>query len=223
MEATFTALAIVILLFSVILHEVMHGLAALYFGDHTAENAGRLTLNPIPHIDPIGTILVPALFLLPALFGGSSGFIVGWAKPVPVNPLNFTNIRKGELIVALAGVAANFALAGIATIIFHLLPASLVNSSGIPIFDVLAFAVTINLILGVFNLIPIPPLDGSRIVLSQLPYNLARKFESLERYGFLIIMFLWFFPIAGVPILSLLVSIPVSLLSQFLGVPLRLF
>lgn len=225
MEGTFIALAIVILLFSVILHEVMHGLAALYFGDHTAENAGRLTLNPIPHIDPIGTILVPALFLLPALFGGGTGFIVGWAKPVPVNPLNFSNIRRGELVVALAGVAANFAVAIIAAILFHLVPLSLMQAGGIPFLDVLSFTVTINLILGVFNLIPIPPLDGSKVVLSQLPYKLARQYEHLERYGFMIILFLWFFPIpgTGIPILSYIISFLVGSFSLLLRVPSKLF
>src|SRR5258708_9874631 len=117
------AISLVILLFSVIVHEVMHGLVALKFGDHTAEHAGRLTLNPIPHIDPIGTILLPAIFLiLPLVTGVPSRFFIGWAKPVPVNPLNFTNIRNGELLVSLAGIASNVTLALLAAIIYHLLP-----------------------------------------------------------------------------------------------------
>ena len=115
MAPEFIALSIVILLFSVILHEVAHGLAALYFGDRTAQNAGRLTLNPIPHIDLIGTILLPAL-----LFITNSPVLFGWAKPVPVNPLHFSNIRRGELLVSLAGVGANFGLAIIAAVLFHI-------------------------------------------------------------------------------------------------------
>src|SRR5687768_2967999 len=114
----FFALSIVILLFSIIVHEVMHGYAALKFGDTTAQRAGRLTLNPIPHIDLFGTILLPGLLI----FTGSP-ILFGWAKPVPVNPLNFSNIRKGELIVSAAGVLSNFALAIIAAIIFHILNA----------------------------------------------------------------------------------------------------
>src|SRR3990167_9994626 len=112
------ALSIVILLFSVILHEVMHGWVALKFGDRTAEQAGRLTLNPIPHIDPIGTILLPGLLLLTG-----SPILFGWAKPVPVNPLNFSSLRKGELFVSAAGILANFSIAVAAAIIYHILNA----------------------------------------------------------------------------------------------------
>ena len=117
MDPTIFAGAIVILLFSVIVHEVMHGLVALKFGDRTAQNAGRLTLNPLPHIDPIGTILVPTILILSGLLlPGGNSFIIGWAKPVPVNPLNFSNFRTGELFVSLAGVGSNFALAIFAAI-----------------------------------------------------------------------------------------------------------
>lgn len=222
MEPTYLAGAIVILLFSVILHEVMHGLAALSFGDHTAEQAGRLTLNPIPHIDPIGTILVPALFLLPSLLGGGSGFILGWAKPVPVNPLNFTDIRRGEFFVSLAGVAANFSLAILATILYHLLPSIMHNISPVAL-ALLQFTVTMNLILGVFNLFPIPPLDGSKLLLSQLPTHLAIEYQKIERYGLFLILLLWFVPVGGVPILSLIMGTIVSFLGSLLNIPLRLF
>src|SRR3989338_10547971 len=162
MQPEFLALSIVILLFSVIVHEVMHGLVALKFGDHTAEKAGRLTLNPIPHIDPIGTILLPALILIPALLTGTPpGPLLAWAKPVPVNPLNFSNIRKGELFVSAAGVLANFGLAVICALIFHIL-----NSLPMVFPELLGrlllFGVRINLFFGVFNLLPIPPLDGSK-------------------------------------------------------------
>src|SRR3989344_7550390 len=164
----FFALSIIVLLFSVIIHEVMHGWVALKFGDYTAERAGRLTLNPIPHIDLFGTIILPALMI----FSGSP-ILFGWAKPVPVNPLNFSSLKKGELMVSAAGILANFSLALGATLLFHLL-----KTAGAPfmILGLLKFTVTINLILGIFNLFPIPPLDGSKILLSQLPYKLAREY-----------------------------------------------
>jgi Zn-dependent protease len=210
MQPEILALEIVILLFSVIVHEVMHGYVALKFGDQTAERAGRLTLNPLPHIDPFGTILLPAIFLLLPLFTGiHSRFFIGWAKPVPVNPLNFSNIRKGELFVSLAGIASNITLALIAALIYHLVPANYIISQA------LIFAVTINLTLAIFNLLPIPPLDGSNALLSQLPYPLARQFERYAPYGPLIILGLLYFNVLGVilglilfPLLSLL-GIPI--------------
>jgi Zn-dependent protease len=182
MQPELIALVILILLFSVIVHEVMHGLAALRFGDRTAENAGRLTLNPLPHIDPIGTILVPGFLILM-----NTPFLIGWAKPVPVNPLNFSDIRKGELVVSLAGVASNFAMAIVAAILFHI-----ANNFGanILLLQALSFAVFINLLLGIFNLLPIPPLDGSKVLISQLPYNLSREIQKIEPFGFLILVML---------------------------------
>ncbi len=181
--AEFRALQLVILLFSVILHEVMHGLVALNFGDSTAQRAGRLTLNPIPHIDLVGTIILPLLSLY---FGG---ILFGWAKPVPVNPLNFSNLRKGELMVSAAGILANFGLAIIAALIFRILEA--LPQAFPPIFgDILTFTVLINLVLGLFNLLPIPPLDGSKVLLSQLPYSLAKEYQKIEPYGFMILMLL---------------------------------
>ncbi|TSC63305.1 MAG: hypothetical protein G01um101493_455 [Microgenomates group bacterium Gr01-1014_93] len=176
MNPEFLALSIVILLFSVIVHEVMHGVVALKFGDHTAEKAGRLTLNPIPHIDMFGTILLPALLI----FTGSP-ILFGWAKPVPVNPLNFSNLRKGELFVSAAGILANFSLAIMAALMFHILNA-LPQSFPALLGGLLRFAATINLVLGVFNLFPIPPLDGSKILLSQLPYKMAIEYQKLEKY-----------------------------------------
>ncbi len=178
------SIPLLILLFSVILHEVMHGLVAKKFGDYTAQRAGRLTLNPLPHIDLIGTILVPLIF-----YFSQTGIMLGWAKPVPVNPLNFSNLRKGELFVSAAGILTNFGLAIIFAITYHLLDAIPILFPAL-IGEILRYGTYINLILGVFNLLPIPPLDGSKILLSQLPYNLARQFEKLESYGFIILMIL---------------------------------
>ncbi|MDO8638193.1 MAG: site-2 protease family protein [Candidatus Daviesbacteria bacterium] len=224
MDPIFIASSIVVLLFSVIIHEVMHGVMALKFGDRTAENAGRLTLNPIPHIDPVGTILVPSLLIISGLlFPGGSSFIIGWAKPVPVNPLNFSNIRKGELFVSLAGVGSNFALAIFAALIYHLFILLQPLTANLLILEILSFTVTINLLLGVFNLLPIPPLDGSKVLMSRLPTKLAIQYQRVERYGMFLLLFLWFFPIAGVPILGLIIGLAINAINLVLRVPLRLF
>lgn len=207
----FFALSIIVLLFSVIIHEVMHGLMALKFGDHTAENAGRLTLNPIPHIDLFGTILLPALLIITG-----SPILFGWAKPVPVNPLNFSNIRKGELMVAAAGILANFSLAIIAALIFHILNA-LPQTFPAIVGSLLRFTVLINLVLGVFNLFPIPPLDGSKVLLSQLPLNLARSYQKLEPYGILILLVLMMIPFGRSSLLQGVLGFLVGLFSSILG------
>lgn len=207
----FFATSIIILLFSVIIHEVMHGLMALKFGDHTAENAGRLTLNPIPHIDLFGTILLPALLIITG-----SPILFGWAKPVPVNPLNFSNIRKGELLVSAAGILANFGLAIVAALIFHILNAMPQTFPAI-LGSLLRFTVLINLVLGVFNLFPIPPLDGSKILLSQLPYNLARAYQRLESYGIFILLILMMIPLGRGSLLQTILGFLVGLFSHLLG------
>lgn len=205
------ALSIIILLFSVIVHEVMHGLVALKFGDHTAQKMGRLTLNPLPHIDLFGTILLPALLI----FTGSP-ILFGWAKPVPVNPLNFSNLRRGELMVSAAGILSNFGLAIAAALLFHILDAvpfifpALIGS-------LLRYSVIINLVLGIFNLFPIPPLDGSKILLSQLPYNLARSYQKLERFGILILLIFMMIPFGNSSLLQTILGSLVGLFSNLLG------
>ncbi len=201
-QPEFLAFSLVILLFSVILHEVMHGLVALRFGDSTAQRAGRLTLNPLPHIDPIGTILLPVLLTI-----SGSPFLIGWAKPVPVNPLNFSNLRKGELFVSAAGIVANFVLAITCAVVYHLLATA--NAPAL-LLQLLRYGVVINLVLGVFNFFPIPPLDGSKILLSQLPYNLARQYERLEQHGFILL------------ILLLVTGIPQAILGFVVGILLKL-
>lgn len=211
MNPEFLALSIVILLFSVILHEVMHGVMAKKFGDTTAERAGRLTLNPIPHIDLFGTILLPALLII-----SGSPILFGWAKPVPVNPLNFSNLRRGELLVSAAGILANFGLAITAALIYHLLNA-LPQTFPALLASLLKFTVLINLILGIFNLFPIPPLDGSKILLSQLPYNLAKEYQKLERYGFLILIILLLVPFGNSTLLQTILGFFVRIFTNLLG------
>lgn len=210
MQPESLALSIIILLFSVIVHEVMHGLAALHFGDRTAQRAGRLTLNPIPHIDPVGTILLPLILMI-----SGSPIMFGWAKPVPINPLNFSNLRKGELVVSSAGVLSNFAIAIIAAIFYHLF--NILPNTPLLILELFHFTALINLVLGTFNLFPIPPLDGSKVLLSQLPYNLARQYQKLELYGFIILMILLLIPFGRTTLLNAILGFFVSFFGNILG------
>lgn len=171
-----TAFFIVIFLYSVIAHEVAHGKMADYLGDPTARYAGRLTLNPLPHIDPIGSVFLPLLLILT-----QSPILFGWAKPVPYNPYNLRNQRYGNALVAGAGVGTNFFIALVLGFLIRFVPLSVEFSR------VLGDIVLINLVLGVFNLIPIPPLDGSKILFDFLPFSEVRIF--LEQYGFFILIF----------------------------------
>lgn len=185
----------VIIVFSAIVHEVAHGLMAERLGDSTARDMGRITLNPIPHIDPFGTILLPLLLL----FVGYP-VILGSAKPVPVDFSNLKPRKLGMALVSLAGPAANFALAILFTIPVKL---GLVNSISGPI---LVEAIFLNILLGTFNLIPIPPLDGSKIIGSLLPDEILYKILSWERWGFilvLIFLYLGFLQIILLPVVSL--------------------
>ena len=170
---------------AIVLHEVSHGYVAYLLGDQTAKRAGRLTLNPVKHIDPFGTLLLPALLLL--VSGGQYAF--GYAKPVPVNPNNFSDYRKGFFLTALAGPTTNLTLAFLSGLGFRLL-----DGSGTLAMLLLYFA-QMNLVLMFFNLIPIPPLDGSRVIPLFLSDSAMQKYHEVERYGFAILMVvLWGIP-----------------------------
>lgn len=174
-----------ILIFSIVIHEVAHGIAALWQGDSTAKHAGRLTLNPISHIDLIGSVVVPLICLL---FPG--GLIIGWAKPVPVNPYNFRNRRFGEAFVAFAGPLSNLILALIAGLYIRFMGAE----TAVYIIELLQATVIINIVLAVFNLTPLPPLDGSKILYSLFPEKMGRFIGYFERYGLLLtILFVFLF------------------------------
>ncbi len=170
MELVDTLFVIFIIMFSAVIHEVMHGVAADRLGDPTARYAGRLTLNPIPHLDAIGSVILPLLLAL-----SNSPFLFGWAKPVPYNPYNlFRAPRWGEAIVAFAGPASNFAIALVVGLIIRLGLFEAMN-------PVLFIIVIVNVMLGIFNLIPIPPLDGSKILPKLLPPGLSDAYESFRR------------------------------------------
>ncbi|HUW23095.1 MAG TPA: site-2 protease family protein [bacterium] len=177
--------ALVIFFFAIVIHECAHAWMASRCGDNTARYAGRITLNPLPHIDPIGTIILPLLLIL-----SGSSFVIGWAKPVPINPLNFNNPRADLVRVGASGPLSNIGLAigsSFLVWIFSYLPVGEIKNS---IIIILLFSVLINLLLAVFNLIPIPPLDGSQILSGLLPDHLARRYETFSRYGFIIIFLL---------------------------------
>jgi Zn-dependent protease len=176
--------SIAILIFSIVIHEVSHGYAAYLQGDNTARFQGRLTLNPIKHLDLFGSIILP---ITSYLFGG---FIIGWAKPVPFNPYNLRNQKWGEAIVAFAGPLSNICIA----LFFGLLVRfGIAIQFGENFVYIASMIVFVNLILATFNLVPIPPLDGSKILFSFLPYTMQNVREFLERNGTIILIFFIFF------------------------------
>lgn len=189
-----------ILIFSVVIHELAHGWMALRLGDPTAKNMGRLTLNPIPHIDPIGSILVPLI----SLFVTGRVFIA-WAKPVPVNPMNFSNYRRDDFLVSVVGPLSNILLAFVCTLVFIIISkvtpdayvndpfgesTSLYNSAFDYLLMMFGSGIMLNVGLAVFNLIPVPPLDGSHVLSSFLPDEVADRYNSIGFYGIFIIMLL---------------------------------
>lgn len=182
------------LVFSLVAHEYAHGYAALKQGDDTAYMLGRLTFNPIPHIDPLMSILLPALLY----FYAGPGFIFGGAKPIPVVTRKFRNFRRGDLIVSSAGVATNLVLSLVFTLLFVLIGlAGRALPGTVPALDVMqrmmVWGIQINLVLCVFNLIPIPPLDGSRILYHFLPPGAGMQLRNLDRFGIMILLALLYF------------------------------
>jgi len=172
-------------IFAITVHEAAHGYAAKHFGDMTAFKAGRITLNPLKHIDLFGTIILPALTIM------LGGVLFGWAKPVPVDFRRLNNPKKDMLWVAAAGPASNFAMAIFWALVMKF-SVSAPEDFALPMLLMAKAGVTINIVLMVLNLLPLPPLDGGRIAVSLLPMNLARPFAQIERYGFIILIILLF-------------------------------
>ncbi|HET9668347.1 MAG TPA: site-2 protease family protein [Casimicrobiaceae bacterium] len=183
LSLTTIVLIAVPVVFAITLHEAAHGYVARAFGDRTAELQGRITLNPLKHIDPIGTIVVPGVLLLAAKLGGPQ-FVFGWAKPVPVNFANLRNPRRDMLWVAAAGPGANFAMA----IAWALLLKWLSGNAANDLVTMAVAGVSVNLVLMALNLLPVPPLDGGRIAVSLLPQRAARAYARLEPYGLFVIV-----------------------------------
>jgi Zn-dependent protease len=212
------ALWAVPVLAAVIFHEVAHGVVALRLGDDTARRMGRLTLNPLPHVDPIGTVALPAFLLF---LGGP---VFGYARPVPVNYANLRDPRSGMVLVALAGPLTNVVLAAISAVAFWQLfgwlapvvgtpdpPSALAAAVGVPLAQMARYSVVINVVLAVFNLLPIPPLDGGRVLTGLLPRAQARLLAHLEPFGFLILLVL-----LSTRALGAIIETPVKLLLRVL-------
>jgi Zn-dependent protease len=181
---------IIILIISIVIHEIAHGAVANHLGDPTAKYAGRLSLNPIPHLDPIGSVLIPFILIITG-----SPFLIGWAKPVLINPHNLRNPKKDMAKIAIAGPAVNFIVAIFFSI---LIQTTSLSGETLTIFSIIIF---LNILLGVFNLMPIPPLDGSKILFSFLPFSLEYIQDWMERYslflffGFLFLLFQGIIPL----------------------------
>jgi len=204
----YIALQFIVLIFAITVHEFAHGWVAYKLGDPTAKYMGRLTLNPLAHIDPFGTIILPLLLVLLRMPP------IGWAKPVPVDFMSLNNPKRDMFWVGIAGPSANFALAFILSVIIKTAPFLVQTFIG----QVIVLAIIINVILGIFNLIPIPPLDGSRIISAILPYKYLVFYNKIQPYGFLlIILLLW----SG--ILRELIYGVVLLVVRYLNVSISLF
>jgi Zn-dependent protease len=179
-------------IFAITLHEAAHGYVARHFGDPTAWLAGRISLNPLRHVDPVGTLLVPALILVTSYLAAGRAMIFGWAKPVPVDFGRLRHPKREMLWVALAGPAVNLLMALLWTGLLKLLLMTPLMTYSRPLAEMSLTGIEVNLVLMVLNLLPLPPLDGGRIAVSLLPHPLAWKFAQLERWGFPILLLLMF-------------------------------
>ena len=177
---------VIVLITSVVVHEFAHGYTAYLFGDDTARLSGRLTLNPLKHLDLFGSIILPLLLVL-----SQAGFVIGWAKPVPYNPDNLRNGRKGKLLVAAAGILANLIIAvSFGLLIRFAIPLlGLSINEASPFYKIASIIVIMNLVLALFNIIPIPPLDGSKILFSLIPVKYRYIENFLEKWGMFILLF----------------------------------
>ncbi len=180
--------AVIASIIAITLHEAAHGYAAEALGDPTAREQGRVSLNPLRHVDPVGTLLIPGFLLVTQLLTiGRVEAMFGWAKPVPVNVMRLRNPRWGMLWVAAAGPAMNVLLAFVAALVAHL--GGLLEAESVQLlYRSVALFMVVNLVLAAFNLLPIPPLDGGRIVTALLPYGLAIRYAGLERFGLIIVI-----------------------------------
>lgn len=185
----YVAIQMVPFMMAVIVHEFGHGWMAKFWGDSTASDQGRLTLNPVPHIDPIGTVLFPLINMFTGI-----PLLIGWAKPVPVNPTRFRKYRPGLFWVSLAGPGMNFTLGFFSAFALCLLVAFVPRDFYYfePFLLMTRAAISVNFALGIFNLLPIPPLDGSKVIESFLSYNATRRYEAIAQYSFWILMALMF-------------------------------
>ena len=182
-----------VLLFSVIVHEVAHGWMALRLGDPTARDEGRITFNPIPHIDPVGSVLLPAILVMTG-----ASFFLAWAKPVPVNPANFKNPRRDDILVSAIGPISNLVVALVCALgfvlVYHLVqggdhdPATVSGYAAEVALNMLSVGIPLNIVLALFNLIPVPPLDGSHVLASLLPKRLADAYRQVGFFGILVLL-----------------------------------
>jgi len=203
------AAIILMVFYSIIIHEVSHAFAAFALGDDSAQRAGRLSFNPKKHIDPFGTVILPLILYF------SAGFIYGYAKPVPFNPYNFRNLKRDSGLTALAGPASNILIAIVLSVIFHLM-------GSMPVLQhVLWYVIFLNLLLAFFNLIPVPPLDGSKVLGIFLTDEAYFKWTAQERKGMIYLFaFIIISNLLGLNLISKIVLPPVTLVMRLLGLPL---